>query len=128
MLITLFAEPRHVSTDGEFGSVSVTSTGTLSRISVCTEPILTVMAVHKSLGLKQLVGTARDQVINLLRRLDKRVAKGESWRRRLTRSHGRRCRSPKLRKAINIVRVTMLQDSPDISHFKRLLDFGEGQR
>jgi hypothetical protein len=29
-------------------------------------------------------------------------------------------RSPKLRKAINSVRVTMLQDSPHISHFKRL--------
>src|SRR5258708_38058294 len=33
-------------------------------------------------------------------------------------------RSPKLRKAINIVPVTMLQDSPHINHFKHLLDFG----
>ncbi len=28
---------------------------------------------------------------------------------------------------MNVVRVTMLQASPHISHFKRLLDFGEGQ-
>src|SRR5713226_4360759 len=41
---------------------------------------------------------------------------------------GYSCRSPKLGKAINIVRVTMLQDSPHISHFKRLLDFGEEQQ
>ena len=27
----------------------------------------------------------------------------------------------------NIVRVTMLQGSPHIIHFKRILDFGEGQ-
>jgi len=37
------------------------------------------------------------------------------------------CCSPKLRKAMNVVRVTMLQASPHLSHFKRLLDFGEGQ-
>ena len=48
------------------------------------------MAVGESAGFKQLVGTARDQVINLLRRLDKRLAKREARRRGLTRSHGRR--------------------------------------
>src|ERR1700676_1651351 len=37
------------------------------------------------------------------------------------------CRSPKLRKAVSLVRVTMLQASPHVRHFKRILDFGEGQ-
>src|SRR5258707_1185163 len=55
-----------------------------------TEPVIVSMAVGESAGFKQLVGTARDQVINLLRRLDKWVPKGEARRRRLTRSHGRR--------------------------------------
>src|ERR1700675_3353722 len=37
------------------------------------------------------------------------------------------CRSPKLHKAVSLVRVTMLQASPHVRHFKRILDFGEGQ-
>jgi hypothetical protein len=39
----------------------------------------------------------------------------------------KRCRSPKLHKAVSLVRVTMLQASPHVRHFKRILDFGEGQ-
>src|SRR2546427_13309321 len=53
-----------------------------------TEPVLVTMAVGESAGFKQLVGTALDQVIYFLRRLDKWVAKGEARRRGLRRSHG----------------------------------------
>ena len=38
----------------------------------------------------------------------------------------RPCRSPELREAINVVCVTMLQNSPHVIHFNRILDFGEG--
>src|ERR1700687_4342865 len=38
-----------------------------------------------------------------------------------------RCRSPKLRKTLNPVFVTMLQAAPEAIHFKRILNFGEGQ-
>src|SRR2546426_10707601 len=48
------------------------------------------MAVSESAGFKQLVGTARDQVIYFLRRLDKWVPMEEARRRRLIRSYGRR--------------------------------------
>src|SRR5260370_31151141 len=54
------------------------------------EPVLESMVVGEPAGFKQLVGTARDQVINLLRRLDKWLAKGEVRRRRLTRCHCRK--------------------------------------
>src|SRR5207245_11369629 len=54
------------------------------------EPVLESMVVGEPAGFKQLVGTRRDQVINLLSRLDKWLAKGEARSRRLTRSYGRR--------------------------------------
>ncbi len=38
-----------------------------------------------------------------------------------------RCRSPKFRKTLNPVFVTMLQAAPEAIHFKRILNFGEGQ-
>jgi hypothetical protein len=37
------------------------------------------------------------------------------------------CRSPKLRRTLNPVPVTMLQAAPNAIHFKRILNFGEGQ-
>src|SRR5712664_572793 len=40
---------------------------------------------------------------------------------------GDACRSPKLRKALKPVLVTMLQAAPHTIHFKRILNFGEGQ-
>src|SRR5258708_32059541 len=55
-----------------------------------TEPVLVSMAVGESAGFKQLVGTARDQVIYLLRMLDKWVAKGVAWMRGLSRNRGRK--------------------------------------
>ena len=39
---------------------------------------------------------------------------------------GESCRSPKLRKTLNPVFVTMLQAAPEAIHFKRILNFGEG--
>jgi hypothetical protein len=38
-----------------------------------------------------------------------------------------RWRSPKLRKTLNPVPVTVLQAAPHAMHFKRILNFGEGQ-
>src|SRR5258708_39315567 len=37
------------------------------------------------------------------------------------------CRSPKLRRALNLVRVIMLQATPHAIHFKHILNVGEGQ-
>ena len=37
------------------------------------------------------------------------------------------CRSPKLRKALNTGRVTMLQSTLHAIHFKHILNFGEPQ-
>ena len=37
------------------------------------------------------------------------------------------CRSPKLRKALNLGRVTMLQSTLHAIHFKHVLNFGERQ-
>src|SRR5260370_39421542 len=68
-------ETLHVSSDGE----SVFRLGDVHRclqqdFRLRTEPVLVSMAVRESAGFKQLVGTARGQVINLLRRLDKWLA------------------------------------------------------
>jgi len=38
-----------------------------------------------------------------------------------------RCCPPKLRKTLNPVPLTMLQAAPHAIHFKRILNFGEGQ-
>src|SRR5713101_8122691 len=48
------------------------------------------MAVRESAGFKQLVGTARDQVVDLLCELEKWVASGRSPRGCPIRSHGSR--------------------------------------
>jgi len=77
--------------DGESVSVSVTSTGACQQdFRLRKGQSSRAWSWVKPAGFKQLVGTARDQVINLLRRLDKWLAKGEARRRRLTRSYGRR--------------------------------------
>ena len=42
-----------------------------------------------------------------------------------TRLMAEHCRSPELRKTLNLVLVTMLQADPHATHFKRILNFGE---
>src|SRR5260370_27828755 len=75
---TLFAETRHVSIDGESGF----RLGDVNRclqqdFRLRKEPVLESMVVGEPAGFKQLVGTARDQAINLLRRLDQSLASKE---------------------------------------------------
>src|SRR5260370_9391168 len=84
----LFAETRHVSMDGESGFC-------LGEVHRClqqdfrlrAEPVLESMVVGEPAGFKQLVGTMRDQVINLLSRLYKWLSKREASSRTRTRSH-----------------------------------------
>ena len=67
----LFAETRHVSTDGESGFRLRDVHRCLQQdFRLRTKPVIVSMAVGESARFKQLVGTARDQPIKLLRMLD----------------------------------------------------------
>src|SRR5260370_30676435 len=80
----LFAETRHVSMDGKSGFRLGNVHRSLQQdFRLRAEPVLESMVVGEPAGFKQLVGTRRDQVINLLSRLDKWLAKGEARVRRL---------------------------------------------
>ena len=63
----LFAESRHFSTDAEFGfRLCDVHRDIQQDFGLRTEPVLLGMAMRESAGFKQLVGTAGDQVIDLL--------------------------------------------------------------
>src|SRR4029077_16019555 len=74
----LFAEPRHISADRESGLRLRDIYRNVQENFRCRlEPIFTIVAIHGSPKLKQLVGATRDQITELLREFKECIARIE---------------------------------------------------
>jgi len=78
--------------------------------------------------LAYVTGTVNQELLlrNEYLAAENRILRGQIKGRLLLSEGEKGCRSPKLRKALNLGRVTMLQSTLHAIHFKRVFNFGEG--
>src|SRR5437899_6619200 len=68
-------EPRHLGTNGKLGfRLSDIHLTAAQDFRLSAKPVLQLLAMGKSSGLRQFIGTTRDQLLDLLHALEERVA------------------------------------------------------